>query len=133
MYDTTFECRYHRKDVFLDTDDLNDKEREFVRNLLYKEDLLNIFVIDFSDDADVFSGVMVELYNRVNDCAPLKSCMEAVAQQTAMSSDLQMGLCILYSFDYMYITHLCVSEYLETGSISEKHLEELNRAINNIV
>ena len=133
MYDTTFECRYHRKDVFLDTDDLNDKEREFVRNLLYKEDLLNIFVIDFSDDADVFSGVMVELYNRVNDCVQLKSCMEAVAQQTAMSSDLQMGLCILYSFDYMYITHLCVSEYLETGSISEKHLEELNRAINNIV
>lgn len=133
MYDTTFRCRYHREDVFLETDDLNDKEREFVRNVLYKEDLLNILMIDFSDDADIFSGVMSELYDNVKECSPLKSCMEMAAQKTAMSNDLQLGLCVLYSFDYMYLTHICVSEYLEAGTVSEESLEKLNHAINNIV
>lgn len=134
MYDTTFDCRYHREDVFCETDDLTDKEREYVRNFLYKEDLLNIFMIDFSDEANVvFSSALGELYEKLKDCSPLKSCMEITSWQTAMSTDLQLGLCILYSFDYMHLTHICVSEYLETGGVSEKHLEMLNRAINNIV
>ncbi len=57
MYDTKFETRYHRDDVFLDTDNVNEHEKCFIRDILYKEDLLNIFSIDHFDDFHTFSNV----------------------------------------------------------------------------
>jgi len=36
-------------------------------------------------------------------------------------SDIKYGLCILYSYDYMYMTHKCVSDYLDSGNISEEN------------
>ena len=50
MYNTKFECRYHKDDVFLETDNVTEEEKEFIRNILYREDVLNIFLIDFNDD-----------------------------------------------------------------------------------
>ena len=126
MYDTKFECRYHNDDVFLETDDVNQYEKSFIRDILYKEDLLNIFFIDYFDDNfDSFSNVITELYSKIKDCLPLTQCMQKMAAKI-MSEDLQTGLCILYSYDYMYITHKIVSEYLETGSITEENMNLLD-------
>ena len=126
MYDTKFECRYHKDDVFLETDNVNDYEKTFIRDILYKEDLLNIFSIDyFNDDFDAFSNVILELYNKIKTCEPLTECMKRMGAKV-MSEDLQSGLCILYSYDYMYITHKCVSEYLESGSLSEENMKVLD-------
>jgi len=125
MYNTKFECRYHKDDVFLETDQLSENEKYIVRDILYKEDVLNIFSIDYyDDDFDKFSNVIDELYSKIKDCFPLKECMKKMAAKV-MSEDLQCGLCILYSYDYMYITHKCVSEYLETGSLSEENMRLL--------
>ena len=44
---------------------------------------------------------------------------------TIMSEDEQCGLLIMYSYDYMHITHKCVSEYLETGILSEDNIKSL--------
>jgi len=125
MYDTKFECRYHKDDVFLETDKVNNYEKSFIRDILYKEDLLNIFSIDYyDDDYDSFSNVIDELYSKIKDYIPLKECMKKMAAKV-LSEDLQTGLCILYSYDYMYITHKFVSEYLDTGSISEENMNLL--------
>ncbi len=125
MYDTKFECRYHRDDVFLETDNVNDYEKCFIRDVLYKEDLLNIFSIDhFDDDFDIFANFISELYSKIKDCLPLNECMKKMAGKV-ISEDPQTGLCILYSYDYMYITHKCVSEYLENGSLSEENIKLL--------
>ena len=43
MYDTKFECRYHKDDVFLESDNVNENEKSIVRDILYKEDLLIFF------------------------------------------------------------------------------------------
>jgi hypothetical protein len=125
MYDTKFECRYHRDDVFLETDKVNNYEKTFIRDILYKEDLLNIFFIDYyDDDFDTFANVIPELYRKIKNCLPLQECMKKMAAKV-LSEDLQTGLCILYSYDYMYITHKCVSEYLETGSMTEENMKLL--------
>jgi hypothetical protein len=128
MYDTKFECRYHKDDVFLETDNVNEYEKCFIRDFLYKEDLLNIFSIDqLDDDFDAFSNAISKLYSKIKDCLPLKECMKKIGAKI-ISEDLQVGLCILYSYDYMYITHQCVSEYLESGAISPENtnlLEEI--------
>ncbi len=126
MYDTKFECRYHKEDVFLETDKVNDYEKSFIRDILYKEDLLNIFSIDYyDDDFETFSNIIPELYSKIKECLPLTECMTRMAAKV-MSEDLQTGLCILYSYDYMYITHKCVSEYLESGSLSEENMKLLD-------
>jgi hypothetical protein len=126
MYNTKFECRYYRDDVFLETDNVNEDEKCFIRDVLYKEDLLNIFSIDdFDEDFEIFSNVIAELYSKIKDCLPLNECMTRMATKV-MSLDEQTGLCILYSYDYMYITHKCVSEYLESGSLSEENMKLLD-------
>jgi hypothetical protein len=43
--------------------------------------------------------------------------------------DEEIGLMMLYSFDFMYVTHKCVSEYLETSKISDINLNELKTLI----
>lgn len=126
MYDTEFKCRYHKDDVFLETDDVTDEEKNFIRNIIYREDLLNIFTIDFNDDFEVFTNIINELYTKIKDFLPFKECMKKMAA-TIMSEDEQSGLIIMYSYDYMYITHRCVSEYLDTGTLSQENTELLDK------
>jgi hypothetical protein len=125
MYDTKFKSRYHNDDVFLKTDDLTDEEKYFIRDIIYKEDILNIFSIDDFDDFDKFTNVMNELYNKIKGFLPFKECMKKMAAKL-MSEDEQTGLIIMYSYDYMYITHKCVSEYLEIMTISEENIKLLS-------
>lgn len=133
MYDTKFECRYHKDNVFLEGDCVTDEEKNIIRNVLYKEDVLNIFFIDdFDDDFDIFSNVMNELYKKIKDFLPFKECMKKMAAKL-MSEDEQTGLILMYSYDYMYITHKCVSEYLEITTISEENMKLLSEFSNNIL
>jgi hypothetical protein len=125
MYNTKFQCRYHKEDVFLETDNVNEHEKCFIRDVLYKEDVLQIFNIEFNDDFDIFANAISKLYIMIQDCIPLKECMKQMAAKI-ISEDLQIGLCILYSYDYMYITHKCVSEYLDTGIISPENIKLLD-------
>jgi hypothetical protein len=34
--------------------------------------------------------------------------------------DEKIGLILLYSFDYLFAMHPCVSEFIETGNVSEE-------------
>ena len=120
MYNTKFECRYYKDDVILDTDDVTESEISFIRNYLYKEDLLNIFTIDYSNNQEAFENSIYELYEKIKDSEFLKELMKK-ASSIIFSSDIKHGLCILYSYDYMYMTHKCVSDYLDTGNISEEN------------
>jgi hypothetical protein len=119
MYDTKYECRYHKDDVFLETDVISEDEKEFVRNVLYREDLLNIFDID---DDEVFNNfaVMSELYNLIYKCNELSECMRLAASKM-ISDDENVGLCILFSYDYMHLTHKCISSFLENGVINTEY------------
>jgi len=47
-----------------------------------------------------------------------------------MSTDDVIGLMLLFSYDYMYLTHKCISEYLETGKISDDNMRSLENIIN---
>jgi hypothetical protein len=46
-----------------------------------------------------------------------------------MSTDEELGLMILFAYDYMYLSHACISEYLETGQILEKNIQNLRAVI----
>jgi len=130
MYDTKYECRYHKDDVFLDTDNVTSEEKDYIRSILYKEDMLNIFGIDMDDDFESFNNILSKLYVKIKDNDFLINCMTKTSS-TLFCQNIEFGLCLLYSYDFMYLTHKCVSEYLDKGIISEENKKLLNDSINN--
>jgi hypothetical protein len=69
-----------------------------------------------------------ELYEKVRDNKELKECMLKSASHF-MSIDENFGLMIMFSYDYMYLTHICISELLKTGKITENNMWKLKSAI----
>ena len=126
MYNTTFECRYHKDNIFLDTDNISDEEKNYIRNILYREDLLNIFGIDdINNEIDIFNNILSEIYEKIKKNNFLKNCMIKTSS-TLFCQNEEFGLCLLYSYDFMYLTHKCVSEYLDKETISQENINLLN-------
>jgi hypothetical protein len=123
MYNTKIFCTYNDLDVFLETDDINEKDKEFIRDTLYRQELLNILGITEFNDIEMEKGIN-NLYEKIKNYSPLKECMLKTASRF-LSDDAELGLMILFAYDYMYLTHICISEYLEKGEVTEKNFNNL--------
>jgi len=124
MYNTKYECRYNKDNVFLETDNVTDNEKEYIRSILYREDLLNIFYINDDDEFDNFDSLISELYKKLFTNNELRECMRMVAAGI-ISENEEFGLCLLFSYDLMYLTHKCIGSYLENGDIITEDLKLL--------
>jgi hypothetical protein len=131
-YNTKYQCRYNNDDIFLDSDKVSIDEKNYIRDILYKEDLTNIFEIDSSDRFNIFNDIIPTLYERIKCNNDLKECMKKIAA-TIISDDEVLGLCLLYAYDFMYLTHKCVSEYLDSGIITDENITLLKKNINNYI
>jgi hypothetical protein len=129
MYNVDYECRYHKDNIFLETDKLNDEEKDYVRNILYREDLFNILEINENDDFERFDIIMADLYKKLILSNDLRECMMHAAA-SIISENEELGLCILFSYDFLFITHICICEYLKTGKIENNQIELLKNKIN---
>jgi hypothetical protein len=136
MYNTKVVCTYNTPEVFLETDNVSEHEKAFIRDVIYRQELLDILSINDididndkknSDDLKIDNAIK-ELYNRVKVCTNLTNCMVKVAGYY-VTTDEEIGLMLLFSYDYMYLTHKCISEFLETGEISEDAMKDLENAI----
>ena len=127
MYNTKIVCTYHTPEVFLDTDTISEEEKEFIRDTIYRQEFLNIFEIDDYNDFQL-NKVIHELYIRLKDCVEIKNCMIKLAGRF-MRTDEEFGLMILFSYDYMYLTHICLCELFENGKIEENSLLNLHKVI----
>jgi gamma-glutamylcyclotransferase (GGCT)/AIG2-like uncharacterized protein YtfP len=125
MYNTEYTCTYQ---LSLDSYQGNDKEKEYVIDMLYKVDLLSVLNLDEFNDTKVNERI-TELYYKVEHNEELKKCMSKLACDY-MSDDNIFGLMLLLSFDYLNYTHICISELLKTNNISEKNLKILKDMIN---
>ena len=129
MYNINLILTYDNPDVFLETDQVNDTEKEFIRNVIYRQELLNLFCLEEYNDASL-NGAMYELYKIIKKNKMFKKNMLKLADGI-MQTDMIAGLIVLYSYDYMHATHKCVSEYLETGKISLSNINNLETIINS--
>jgi hypothetical protein len=116
MYDTSIICTYHTPEVFLETDEVTDEERQFIRDVIYRQELLNIFGLE-EYNKELFDDAITELYDKLKDNVELNECMLELAGQLHNTHKTQ-GLIIMFSYDFMYLSHICISELLETGHIS---------------
>lgn len=127
MYNTKFICTYNSPEVFLECDIIDDEEKKFVRDVIYRQEVLDIFCLNEYDETEM-SKCIHELYERIKECKDLKECMLKISGRF-MIVDVEIGLMFLFSFDYMYISHICISEYLDTGNISKENLLKLRSIV----
>ena len=132
LYNTFHKCQYMNLDVFENWElaILSKEEQMFVRNLLYKQDMMFIFYQEeaefYADDA--IRHAVGKLYEVVANASipELNSCMAKLASGV-LSTQLELGFVMLFSFDYLHLIHPCISELLETGNIlnSKRLLDNL--------
>lgn len=127
MYNTKILCTYHSSDVFLNSDELSESDMDFIRNTIYRQELLDILNIEEFNENEM-DIALHELYEKIKDCTELIECMQKLASHFT-STDEEFGLMLLFAFDYMYLTHICVSEFLETGKISEFNITNLRKIV----
>jgi len=127
MYNTKVICTYNTNEIFQETDNVNDYDETFIRDAIYRQELLDIFSIEEYDEI-LLNESIHDLYEKIDDCEELKECMVKVAADFT-SLDEELGLLFLYAYDYMYSTHICVSEFLETGKVSQENILKLKELI----
>jgi hypothetical protein len=47
-----------------------------------------------------------------------------------LSKDEVIGLCVLYSYDFMYLTHECISDYLNNDFVQKDKIKQLKYLLN---
>ena len=127
-YNTDYETNYN---LFFDDaafeGDESEEDKESIRTLLYQKDLLAVLNENVFDD-DVINKKVRELFVFLKKNTDLLFCMKELSKKS-MFSNQEIGLMMLFSFDYLYLSHLCISEYIKTGSVSETNLNILKKAI----
>ena len=127
LYNTKYICSYKGENIFLDSDQVNDDEKKYIIDVLYSEDLLHIFEMDQYNEEQLNISIH-NLYEKIKNNPDLQSCMTKLAEQF-MSYDNELGLMILFSFDYLYLTHICISELLDTSNISDENIQNLKNKV----
>jgi tRNA dimethylallyltransferase len=62
-----------------------------------------------------------KLYEKLKENEDLLFCMKEIATKMNMP-DIESGMYILFSYDYLYLFHRCVCDFLENGKILNTHL-----------
>ena len=130
MYNTTYSCTYNSSDIFLDTDKVTDTDKEFVKNVLYRNDLLHIFNLeDFENEEEEFITRIEKINEKIKKHPEILICIEKLANNNISITnnilDLNFGGMLLFSYDYLFIIHPCICDFLETGEITEINIQKL--------
>ena len=131
MYNTHYTCFYHDEDKMFsnkDKDTLTPEEKEEIQDLIYKEDILNTFGLNEMNDSII--AEIDSLYNSMKYVTELHPILDTLAAKM-MSTDRSMGFLILFSYDYFYLTHQIICEFLNDNKINNLKLIELTNMVNN--
>ena len=127
MYNTKVVCTYNTSEILFASDKITDDEKDFIRDTIYRQELLDILEMEDYNEKEM-DKVIHDLYEKVKDNKEIKECMLKLAGNF-MSVDEEFGLMILFAYDYMYLTHNCISELLETGKINEISMSKLRETV----
>jgi hypothetical protein len=131
LYNTAYVVSYMDSDVFIETDEVNDAEKTFIRSCIYRQDLLNIFGLDEFVETTI-NNKIAKLIKLLRYHTDLYDCM-LIASKAMNEDDGLTGLMILFSFDYLHLAHPCISEYIETGNIKQELIDKLKMELDKII
>lgn len=126
MYNTQITCTYFSDDIFLETDRISEHEKGFIREVIYRQELLDILGIENYNEKEMNKAIY-NLYERIKECKEIRECIKEISKQFMIENDEVFGLILLYSYDYLFISHKCISEYLDNGIFSNILLEKIKQ------
>ena len=128
-YNTNYICKYNNN-VFSQDEEatLSDNEKYFVNDSLYRNDILNIFNLEEFNEL-VINNCINKIYEKVKNYDDLKPILKKLAG-FFFSEDCELGILLMFSYDYLEYAHPCMCEFLETGKISYDKLNKLKDFIN---
>ena len=128
-YNTNYICKYNNN-VFSkeEEDKLSENEKYFVTDSLYRNDVLTIFRLEEFDEEKI-NNCIREIYEKIKNYDDLKPLLKKLAG-FFFSEDCELGILLMFSYDYLEHTHPCMCEFLETGKISVDKLNKLKDVIN---
>lgn len=131
LYNTAYVISYMDSDVFIETDEVNDAEKTFIRSCIYRQDLLNIFGLEEFVDKTINNKIS-RLLKLLRYHSDLYDCM-LIAAKAMSEEDALSGLIILFSFDYLHLSHPCICDYIKTGNIAQEKLDQLKTELDKII
>jgi len=130
MYNSKFICTYNYYDSSLmksiNEPKVNVEDCEGLEDMadyLYKDEYLKIFNIPEFDDNKI-NDVTTYVYSKMSHHEEFNKCMITAASKF-VSEDEELGFMVLFSYNYFFITHRCICDFLETGEISEMNINAL--------
>jgi hypothetical protein len=94
----------------------------------YRIEYLNAFNLEEFNDNQINNEIDA-LFERLKNSPQLTKCMSKSAAGFGNSEYLHIGLMGLFAFDYFYLAHPCICEFLETGTMNEANLNALLSAL----
>ena len=120
-------CTYNLDDIFLETDIITDQEKDFIRNCIYRQELLNTFGLEEFNEIVLESAVR-ELYTIVEKEQIFSTFIEILVNNFPLTKEEECFM-VLFSFDYFYIMLECLKDYFENKSISQQNYDYLSKTI----
>lgn len=134
-YNTKHKCYYvdyRENNDFMNLEEMKSftqDELNYLELKIYQDDFVQIFGLDQEDFKDEeLNATVHEIYLKAKEHDKLRQCIEKISGST-LQEDLEVGLMILFSMDYLYVFHPCLCEFLETGAISSENLDKLIKAV----
>ena len=114
MYNTLLKCTYNN------ASDLDQEDQ-------YRIEYLLAFNLEEFNDKQINKEVNA-LFELLKKSPELATCITKSAA-IFFSEDLQVGLMGLFAFDFFYLAHPCICDFLETGTIAEEKINALLSAL----
>jgi hypothetical protein len=128
-YNTNYICKYNNNIFSKEEEEtLSENEKYFINDSLYRNDILNIFNLEEFDETEI-NNCINKIYEKIKNYDDLKPVLKKLAA-FFFSEDCELGILLMFSYDYLEHTHPCMCEFLETGKISVDKLDKLKDVIN---
>lgn len=121
MYNILYECSYN-KDTMV-SNSYNLEEKTEIQNMIYREDILNIFGLHKFDE-EIINREIEIIYGELQDVTEINIISSKLAA-SFMSEDKLLGFSILYSFDYLYLIHPFVCIFKNTKVLDKQLINKL--------
>ena len=135
QYNIFYECHYkdyEKNKELIETEEFksfSQQDKYFLEKKIYQDDLLSIFGIEKEEDFidENVNMIIHELYLKLSNIEKMRLIMQKIN-----NSDPEMAFMLLFSIDFLYLSHPCFCEFLKNNCISPDKLKLLEEEVNKI-
>jgi hypothetical protein len=115
-------CSYYTPEVILETDNISKQDEEFVRNCVYRQELLNLFDLDDYHEHQLQEKIDL-LYEELHTQLDFEKILSKFTSSGMFCKET--AFMVLFSFDFLHATQLCLFDYLENRKVKKENVDSL--------